>query len=232
MLRLYVALLAVGLLFIGTTLGAWALGGAVAVHFSSVLDALWPFARGWRTRSVVSVAGCAVIGILLYASAAWAATRVVGVRRMTLDAEPLRAGDVILFLPGGSPDVGDAVLYQIEPGHVQAQTATRYPALYFFGGEFIDRIVAGPGQTVTWARQEVLVDGQRSPRQPLHPASAHADVQFTVPAGCYGILPTVLPEGAPGFPPDVLRAASIVPQQSIVGTVLLRRRSFWRWGRL
>jgi len=232
MLRLYVALLAVGLLFIGTTLGAWALGAAVAVHFSSALDALWPFGRGWRTRLVVSVASCAVLFTILYAPVAWAATRVVGVRRMTLDAEPLRAGDVILFLPGGSPDVGDTVLYQIEPGRVQTHTVTGYQALYYFGGEFIDRIVAGPGQTVTWERQEVLVDGQRSLRQPLHPASAHADVQFTVPAGCYGILPTVLPEGAPGFPPDVLRAASIVPAQRIVGTILLRRRSFWRWGRL
>ncbi len=232
MLALYLALLAVGVLSIGTTFGALVLGGALAVHCSSIIDVLWPAAHGWRTRLAISAACIAVVGTLVYAPVAWAASQVVGVRTIALTAGPLHAGDALLYRPGGSPDVGDVVLYEITPGTVQTRTTGGYAAQYVVRGEQIDRIIAGPGQSVTWKRRQLWVDGQPSRWQPLDPAAVDADLQFTVPAGYYGILPSTRPQNAPQYPPEVWQAMSLVPRQSILGPVLLRHQPIWRWGRL
>jgi type IV secretory pathway protease TraF len=232
MLWLYLGLLLVGLVSIGTTFGGLVLGTALAVHISSIIDVLWPAAHGWRTRLAVSAICVAAVGVVVYAPAAWAMSQVVGVRRMNMDAGPLHAGDAFLFRPGGSPDVGDVVLYQIAPGSVQTRTAGGYAAQYVLRGEFIDRIIAGPGQSVSWKRRQLLIDGQPSPWQPLNPAAVDADLQFKVPAGYYGILPSTQPQNAPRFPPDVLYMMSLVPQQNIIGTVWLRHQPIWRWGPL
>ena len=112
---------------------------------------------------------------------------------------PLHAGDAILYRPGGSPDVGDVVLYQITPGTVQLEPRGDTPRSTSCRGEFIDRIIAGPGQSVTWKQRQLLVDGQPSPWQPLEPAAVDADLQFTVPAGYYGILPSTRRRTLPGI---------------------------------
>jgi type IV secretory pathway protease TraF len=232
MLQLYLVLLSVGVLSIGTSFGSLLLGTALAVHISSIMDVLWPLAQGWRTRMVVSAACVAVVGALVYAPVVWAASQVVGVRTITMAAGPLHAGDAILYRPGGSPDVGDVVLYEITPGTVQTRTAGGYAAQYVVMGEQIDRIIAGPGQSVTWKRPQLLVDGQPSRWQPLDPAAVDADLQFTVPPGYYGILPSTRPQNAPHYPPEVWQAMSLVPQDNIRGPVVLRHQPIWRWGPL
>jgi hypothetical protein len=147
MLRLYLGLLFVGLVSVGTTFGGLVLGTALAVHISSIIDVIWPAVPGWRTRLAVTAVCVATVGLVVYAPAAWAMSRFVGVRWITIDASPPHAGDAILFRPGGSPDVGDVVLYQITPDRVATRTAGGDAAQYVLRGEFIDRIIAGPGQT-------------------------------------------------------------------------------------
>jgi len=232
MLWLYVALLGLGILSIGTTFGALVLGTALAVHISSMMDVLWPAAHGWRTRSLAILVCVAAVGTVVYLPPIWAASQFVGVRRIALTAGPLHAGDAILYRPGGSAEVGDVVLYEIAEAGVQARTPAGYPAYYRVQGQFIDRIVAGPGQAIVWKQRRLQIDGQSSPHQPLHPSAVTADLQFTVPAGYYGILPSTQPQDAPRFPPEIWQAMSLVPQRQILGRVVLRQRPIWRWGRL
>ena len=229
---LYVALMAVGSLTIGTTFGALMLGTALAVHISSIIDVLWPVAHGWRTRSVATLVCIAAVGAGVYFPVIWAASQIVNVRRVAMPAGPLRAGDAILFRPGTAAGVGDVVLYEIPPAWVMTRTPAGYPANYYVQGEFVDRVLAAGGQSVAWKQGRLQIDGQDSPHQPLHPAALTADLQFNVPAGYYGILPSTQPWNAPSFPPEVWQTISVVPQGRILGRVVLRQRSFWWWGRL
>lgn len=232
MLGLYAALLALGTLSLGTTFGALVLGTALAVHISSILDVLWPVAQGWRTRCVAMLACVAAVGTLVYLPAIWAFSQVLGVRQIAITAGPLRAGDAILFRPGAAADVGDVVLYEISQAQVLTRAPGGYPAYYRVQGQYIDRIIGAGGQVIEWKQQRLRVDGQSSPYQPLHPAAVTADLQFTVPAGYYGILPSTQPQNAPSFPPEVWQTISLVPQGQILGRVVLRQRPIGRWGRL
>lgn len=229
MLGLYLALLALGALSIGTTFSALVLGTALAVHISSILDVLWPVAHGWRTRGLAMLVCVAAIGTLVYLPTIWAVSQVFGVRRIAVTAGPLQAGDAILYRPGRAVDVGDVVLYEISQDQVFTRTPGGYPAYYRVQGQFIDRIIGAGGQVIEWKQQRLQVDGQASPYQPLHPAAVTADLQFTVPAGYYGILPSTQPQDAPPFPPDVWQTISLVPQGRILGRVVLRQRPILRW---
>lgn len=232
MLGLYLGLLALGILSIGTTFGALLLGTALAVHISSILDVLWPVAHQWRTRAVALLLCLAVVGTVVYWPAIWAVSQVLGVRRIAITAGPLQAGDAILYRPGGAADVGDVVLYEIQQAQILTRTPGGYPAYYRVQGQFIDRVLAAGGQVIEWKQQRLRVDGQDTPYQPLHPAAVTADLQLTVPLGYYGILPSTQPQDAPPFPPEIWQTISLVPQGQILGRVVLRQRPIWRWGRL
>jgi hypothetical protein len=232
MAGLYLGLLAAGVLSIGTTFGALLLGTALAVHISSIMDVLWPITHDWRARGMAVLICVAAVGAIVYLPPIWAVSQVAAVRRIAITAGPLHAGDVILYRPSGSVNVGDVVLYEITQAQVQTRTAAGYPAFYRVQGEFIDRIVAGSGQSIGWKNRQLHVDGQLSPFQPLHPDAVTADLQFTVPPGYYGILPSTQPLDAPPFPPDVWQTMSVVPGTHIRGPVVLRQRPIWRWGRL
>ena len=139
-------------------------------------------------------------------------------------------------LPGGVSRSGLVTGYTVASNvtipRARPRTAGGYAAQYVLRGEFIDRITAGLGQSVSCKQRKLVVDGQPSPWQPLHPDAVDADLQFTVPAGYYGILPSAQPQNAPRFPPEVLSMMSLVPQQNIIGPVWLRHRPIWRWARL
>lgn len=232
MLGLFLVLLAAGMLSIGTTFGALLLGTAVAVHISSIMDVLWPITYDWRARTMAVLICVAAVGAVVYAPPAWALSQFVGVRRVAISAGPLQAGDVLLFRPGRPVGIGDIVLYEITQAQVPSRTAAGYAAIYRVQGEYTDRIVALPGQSIVWKDGRLQRDGQLAPFQPLHPDAVAVDLQFTVPPGYYGILPSTQPQDAPSFPPDVWQAMSLVPASQIRGPVVLRQRPIWRWGRL
>ena len=123
---------------------------------------------------------------------------------------------------------GHVVVYRL-PATVRGRTAAGYAALYAVQGEFIDRIVAGPGQSVSWKGRQLTVDGQASPWQPLYPQGVPCDLEFVVPEGCFAILPGYDLPGTVSIPPQMWQTVSCVPRQNILGPVLLWHRPFWRW---
>jgi type IV secretory pathway protease TraF len=226
----YLALLAVGILFVGTPAGSVALGLAFAVHASSVIDILWAGTTDWRTRVTFAAACLAVLGVVVYLPVAWGVTRFVVPRQIRLAAPPFAAGDAVLYNPSAyrwsEPAPGDVVLFQVSPQDVSMPGAH---TVYRMGGEFIDRVLAAPGQSVKWEGEVLWVDGQPSAWRPLNPARVTMNLQGTVPERHYLVVPSAQPQGAPVYPIDVWTRMSLVPRENLLGRVFLRHQPLARW---
>ncbi len=229
----YLALLAFAIVFVGTGLGSVALGLAVSVHAASVIDVLWAATADWRTRITYAAVCLGVLGLVVYLPVAWSVTRVVAPRQMVRDAPPFAAGDAFLYYPSAylwsEPAPGDVVLFRVPAQQVQTRTPRGYNAVYRVDGEYIDRVLAGPGQDVKWDGGALWVDGQPSPRLPLNPAGVGVSLQVTVPEGYYFVLPSTQPQGAPMFPAEVWTSMGLVPRGSLLGRVFLRHQPLTRW---
>ena len=138
----YVVLVLMGLVGLGTTGGTFAFGLALSVHISSILDIFWAGTPDWPSRLTMSAAAIVVVGVAVYFPTYWAASQVMGVRRINIAAGPLNAGDTILFRRG-TPDVGDVVVFRIAHEVVARQGGYGDGLNYRMDGEFIDRIIAG-----------------------------------------------------------------------------------------
>jgi hypothetical protein len=230
MLAVYVAMLSLGLLFLGTGLGSVALGLAIAVHASSAIDVLWAGSREWQPR--LTYAAVVLMGLfyLVYLPAGWLVGRVATPVPIVGRATPFEPGDVVLYnrsaYSRSAPEIGDVVLYRIPPQRFTAPGPGRGPAIYDLRGERIDRVLAGPGQQVTWDNGQLWVDGQPSPWAPLNPQGLLPKLQLTVPAGHYLILPST---EALGYPVEVVTRMSCIPREEILGRVYLRHQPLWRW---
>ncbi len=232
LLATYCGLLLPGVVFIGTPLGSVLLGLAISAHAASVIDIVWAGTRDLRARVTCAVLCLAVVGTVVYFPVTWAVTRVAVPRRLMMDAAPFATGDVVLYNPSAfwlsEPVPGDVVLYRIVPRQVQARSPQGYNMVYRIEGEFIDRVLAGPGQSVQWESGKLLVDGQPSPWLPLHPPSVREKLQLTVPPSHYLVLPSTVPYNAPAYPAGVWSGLSIVPRQSVLGRVFLRHQPLTR----
>ena len=229
----YLGLLAVGILFVGTVLGSIALGLAVSVHASSVIDILWSATTDWRTRITYAAVCLMVLGVVVYLPVGWVVTRLVVPRQMVRDAPPFAAGDAVLYNPSAyrwsEPAPGDVVLYRVVPQQVQTRTPQGNNAVYRVDGEYIDRVLAGPGQSVKWEKGALSLDGQPSPRLPLNPAGVAVTLQCTVPQGYYLVLPSAQPPTTPRYPAEVWVQMSLVPRENLLGRVFLRHQPLARW---
>jgi hypothetical protein len=229
-LRIYLALLVSGLLLAGTTLGSILLGLAFSAHASAALDILYQYWGEWRTRIVGAAAVMAVLGVVLYWPAGWFVTRFADPQVLGEVAAPFQEGDTILcnrwaYLRS-SPKVGDVVRYEIPdagmrnlPG-IQGNVRIRH-------GDGIDRILAEPGDEVRWADGQLVVNGEASPWKPLNPERV-PPLSFTVPGGCYLILPSVVPFFTSQTAVSLWRTLSLVPASNIAGKVYVRHQPLWR----
>jgi type IV secretory pathway protease TraF len=232
-LATYLGLLVIGAAFIGTLFGSFALGFALAVHASSVIDVLWAATNDRRTRVTYAAVCLAVLGIVVYFPITWAVTRFVVPRQLVRDAPPFAAGDAVLCNASAyrwsEPVPGDVVLFRVVPQQIQTRTAQGGNAVYRVDGEYIDRVLAQPGQSVKWEAGTLWIDGQPSPWLPLNPAGVTVSLQCTVPTGSYLVMPSAQPPGAPPYPADVWVRMSLVPREGFLGRVFLRHQPLWRW---
>jgi type IV secretory pathway protease TraF len=232
-LAMYLVLMAIGLAFVGTLFGSFALGFALAVHASSVIDVLWAATTDLRTRVTYAAVCLLVLGVVVYLPITWAVTRFVFPRQMVRDAPPFAAGDAVLCNASAyrwsEPVAGDVVLFRLLPRDVQIRTPQGGNMYYRVGGEFIDRVLAGPGQSVKWDGGALWVDGQPSSWLPLNPAGVTVSLQCTVPPRFYMVLPSTQPPNAPRYPAEVWTGMSLVPRENLLGRVFLRHQPLWRW---
>ena len=232
----YVGTLILGTFFAGTLFGGILLGLAISLHASSVLDVVMGATTELSTRVLYALACFLALAVGLYWPVGWQIGQLAVPLRITANAPPFQIGDVLWYGPAAyrssPPQVGDVVLYLQRTFEISGRTPRGHHAVYRMGGERIDRVVAGPGQQVEWAKGGLLVDGQRSPWRPLGPAPVPIGWKRTVPAGWVCILPstTVMPPGAAGWSVEDFGPISIVPIANVRGKVYFRSQPLWRIG--
>jgi signal peptidase I len=220
-----------GLLMLGTVWGSIQLGLAFSVHSSAVLDIC---SRGFgpgelRDRLLRGLGVSALVGVLLYWPAGMLLTRVADPCLIQIDVAPALAdGDVLLVNHLLAPRPGRVVLYELPAytpptlGHMRV----------YYGGDRVDRILAGPGDTVRYADGRLWVNGRPSLWFPLNGLRITGRSEFTVPTGHYFIIPstTIGPVGR--VPEGLWSALGIVPASSIRGCVYWRSHPLSRFGRV
>jgi signal peptidase I len=217
------ACLALAVLLLGTTVGNGLLGLAFSAHLSSMIDAIWSGSREWRTRlEYLAMTACAV-ALVVYWPVAALVDRYASFVRIQANAPPFAQGDVVVYnrsaYAGSPPEVGDVVLYDI--ARVQIGN-------YLIQGARIDRILAGPGQTVVFRNAQPIVDGVPSAWRPLNANRVPAFGETRVPDGSYFILPST----DPILPVEQMTPAAVVPARAIRGEVVWLHRPLGRWSRV
>jgi len=217
-----------GLITFGSQLGAILLGAMVAVHTGSIIDLCWRprFIEAQFQRGVTAALLCAVV-LVGYGWLAWSVNGGLIDSRQWIEAgEPFAPGDVVLFRPGAyagaAPQPGNLVLYRAPDLRRPANPIAGHAAAYLFRGQWIDRVIAGPGSRVRWESGKLWVNDEPSELRPLNPARMPDRLEFTVPAGCYCIFPTTDPFVAPAD------GNCAVPQGLILGRAVVRNYPPWR----
>lgn len=230
----YAVSVAVAAVCFGSSACSFLLGMAFACHGVSVYDVVRRSSEGIRDRAFRMLLGCGLLVALVYLPAYTFATRYVDAVVIQQNAYPLQAGDVLLVRPFSSgrstPRAGDVVQYQIASQRVMGHTPAGIAAAYLIQGARIDRVLAGPGQVISWDDGQLTVDGQRSPLRPLNPAGASLSLGVTLPPDSWFILPsTDVVTGQ--FQPtrENWEMWSIVRTPQIEGRVIWRS---WPWSRV
>jgi signal peptidase I len=231
----YLAFLLPSLLLYGTTIGSMFLGLAFSVHVASCLSILrlggvmaWAY---WRAVPLVFF----LLFVSIYLPIGWLASRFAAPALIQVPGAPFEAGDVVLYSPAvytfHAPRPGDVVLYT-QAGRSYPLPPPQHGYFRIPDGERIDRILAGPGDQIRWKDRQLTVNEQPSPWQPLNPRALVPDLQLTVPAGHYLILPTAGPGIPDGLPEEAWRSLIVVPAESVRGRAYLRSYPFARIQRI
>ncbi len=225
--------LLVGIVAFGSTIGAIALGLTFAVHIASILDLLLQGNQaGARSLTILTVLAAAIL-LAIYLPVGRVASRFVSSRQLIQTTEPFTSGDVVLFRPRAYtttlPQPGDVVLYRNTPFNAAAPRRSYRRAYNRIEGEWVDRVVAGPGSTVRWQDGTLLVNGEPSPFLPLNPQNLPSLLEIEVPYDACCILPTTNPYLAEARSAEEFRSSCIVPRSHLVGKVIVRNYPIWRW---
>ncbi len=230
----YAVLIAAAAACFGSSACSFLLGMALACHGISVYDVARRSSVALRDRVFRVLLGCGLLGALVYLPAYSLATRYVDAVVIQQNRYPLQAGDVLLvrrFSYGRlTPRVGDVVQYQIASDSVMGRTAAGAAARYVIQGARIDRVLAGPGQVITWENGQLTVDGQRSPWRPLNPGGTPTSLGVTLPSDSWFILPStdiVTTQFQPTQ--ENWKTWSIVKTPQIEGQIVWRS---WPWSRI
>ncbi|HEX4144636.1 MAG TPA: hypothetical protein VHY91_14110 [Pirellulales bacterium] len=222
----WLALALAGVACYGSQFGAIVLGAMVAVHCGSIIDVFWRLdGVGARVRrQIATAAGC-----ILVTAAYWLigvnVHRVVDSRQWIEVGQPFAARDVVLFRPGAyadrAPQPGDVVVYSSQ-GRAQPTTILGWRAAVQINGDWVDRVIAGPGSHVVWESGQLWVDDQLSDLRPLNPERMPQRLELTVPEQSFAIFPTTHPYFSPAA------ETSVVNRGRILGLAIARNYPPWR----
>jgi hypothetical protein len=219
----------------GSVLGSVLLGLAFSTHASSVLDVLFlragPFPSRFGTTTIIMF----MLALFIYAPAYWLVNRVASPMLIAARMTPFDEGDVVLSNQWAysrtPPQLGDVVAYDL-PAGIAIPLQANHIGVNVRAGQAIDRILAGPGSKARWENQQLYVDGELSPLQPLNPTRLPSRLTLEVPENHYLVLPSTatvtLPANAP-LPSGFWQRLSYIPVNQIHGSVYLRHYPMWRF---
>lgn len=219
----YCLLLFCGVLMSGWSIGSLCLGLAFSVHLASIVESLVVRFAQFRDRLVFTGLCGVMLALFLYIPVGWAISRVATPIQIAQRQAPFEAGDVLWYNRWASPTRGDLVLYEVPSARLGGRQRG-YAANFVVQGQRINRLVALPGQAITWREGQLLVDGQPSPWQ----SRFKTGNSFRVPAGYVLILPdSAIPVGANLSSAD-WRLLALVPQRRVAGRLYFRSQPLWR----
>jgi signal peptidase I len=224
---LFLTLLAIGLLFWGSSLGAICIGFAFSVHVSSVLDIL--NRQGtvrFPSMVLTSLLAALVLGVFLYWPIGWAASHVAAVREYRYDSPLFRQSDVVLINEWAfllrEPRPGDVVLYEtnfVTGVHVGGA----FNARFVLGeNETIERVVGGPGDHVLWDHGSLTINDSPVAWTPLLHQRLPDRLEITVPENSYLILPSTSQASTGDGSSQAWKARGLVSRERIEGMAYLR----------
>lgn len=185
----YAVCLLFAMVLLGTAMSSLLIAIAVSVHAASVYEVAYhsTVSRGGRISRFLL--GCGVLGLCLYLPVNVLREQIASPIRLQINQPPMHAGDVFLVSSfwRREPRVGDIVTYDIPQGRF---TGAARNVIYVARGQRIDRILAGPGQSIEWKDGHLRIDGQPSDLQPLNPGQPVVPMSFVVPSAHYLILPS------------------------------------------
>jgi hypothetical protein len=227
----YLVSIPLGFLCFGTNLGSLFLGLVMTFHASSVADIVIAHADEGESRLVYCVACLALVGMLIYFPASLVIAHWAVPQHFLIDAPPFQAGDVIIYNPSAyrhsDPQIGDVAVYHLPNERIQV----RHNLIYDFNGqEVVGRIIAGPGQRITFAKGQLKVDNQVSPWSDLFSEFYPDFAAATIPGDRYFILTGFARMMPTPVPRELWLRFSMAPRERIIGKVYFRNQPFSRFG--
>jgi len=226
---MYVLLVAAAVASLGSVWSGVLAGLAFAVHSAGVFHALSAdvVGGGVGRRLARSAAITIVLAMVLYGPLLTGLSYIANPITVAQTASPLAAGDVLLVQSLRAPRIGSLVQYDVEA----QQALIGYHTYAYIAGRRIDRVLAGPGSHVLWENGTLTVNGAPSLLRPLNPAAVPVRLELRLGDGQYFILPTT-PGLDARLPLETWQRLSVVPEESLRGSIYLRIRPLARWGRL
>jgi signal peptidase I len=221
----YLTCLPLGMLYAGTNLGALLLGLAISLHASSVADLVIAHADDRESRVMYSIGCLSLIGLALYFPAFQLITRVAIPLRFIMDSPPFQAGDVVIYNPSAyrrtEPQLGDMVVYRLPNERINAPGRGHY-VYDLRGQEIVGRLVAEPGQAITFEKGTLMVDDKPSPWSELFSGRFKEGYSTSMPPGSYFISTGFAQTPLNPIPDDLWLRFSTVPRERITGKVYFR----------
>jgi signal peptidase I len=235
-LGLWVLALFIALAFVGTGFSTLVAFACVSIHCFSISLLLTPQLQGTPLlfRLIAGVSIYIVVLFGLYWPASMGLQRIAQVLPLN-NIQPQSAlanGDVLLYTGRWTRPSkwkrGDLVVVGI--------AGATYGHGYVGNGVNVDRIIAGPGDSVRLARGVLTINGEVPPSElsPLGSTASLPDAELEVAPATYLVLPTALHWVYYGNLADqrmqMLLNASVLPEDAIQGRVILRVRPWSRIG--
>jgi hypothetical protein len=218
----YLMLLLPAIVLAGTYTGSMLLGTAFAFHVAATSDVLVGKFATFSDRLLFTGICAAAIMFCVYVPAGWLISRVATPIQINHTLPPYQEGDVLWYSRSADLSPGDLVLYEVPRTSLHGRTEAGHAANYILRDQWINRVLAMPGQQIAWNKGLLLVDGIPSPWQPNLGFGSNYSESFVVPDD-HVLIATgdLVPAGAQ-LDPTAWRKLSVVPRTSIQGRVYFR----------
>jgi hypothetical protein len=209
----YLFLLVPGVILCGSWLGSLLLGLAGAMHVAAVADAVvTTFATPSDRISFTLMAGL-VLCFVLYLPVGWLISRVATPISINANIPPFQRGEVLWYSRIATPATGDLVVFTMP---------TLRSGNYILQGQWIGRVIAMPGQTVSVNKGQCYVDGVLSEWKPALHVSLNDGYTKVVPEGKLFVYPDgVVALNAP-LSQDIIEQLYFVAVSRIAGQLYFR----------
>ncbi len=228
----YLGLLLPGLILTGTWPGSLLVGLAGAMHVFAVCDAVVTMFATAADRIRFTLACGLMLCCGVYLPVGWLVSRVATPISINATIPPFQQGEVLWYNRWAAPTTGDLVVYSLPGTRLDGRTAGGQAANFVFAGNWIGRVLASPGQTVSVNDGSWSVDGLASEWQPPEKHAFLEGASWTVAGGHAFVFPEgLLPLGGQ-IEPRGLDEVFLVPMTRIAGRLYFRSLPLLRMSRL